>query len=183
MVKRQPAIPPTVINMNAARARKRGGNQEGGRIGAAIRSGLKKIVTNSGVQRAAASALGQAAAAVGVPQSAIQAGTNFVEGKIQAGEARRAARQSGKGQEGAGQEGGAIMRQSRRGMVGGRVSKKAREMGVERLIGTRYQVFDGTAYKTKQGLTKKDFFRRGTRVISLRMASETLPRTPRWRPS
>lgn len=173
MVKRQPAIPPTVINMNAARARKRGGNQEGGqeggRIGAAIRSGLKKIVTNSGVQRAAASALGQAAAAVGVPQSAIQAGTNFVEGKIQAGEARRAARaQAGKGQEGAGQEGGAIMRQSRRGMVGGRVSKKAREMGVERLIGTRYQVFDGTAYKTKQGLTKKDFFRRGTRVISLK---------------
>ena len=60
------------------------------------------------------------------------------------------------------------MRQSRRGMVGGRVSKKAREMGVERLIGTRYQVFDGTAYKTKQGLTKKDFFRRGTRVISVK---------------
>ena len=60
------------------------------------------------------------------------------------------------------------MRQSRRGMVGGRISKKAREMGVERLIGTRYQVFDGTAYKTKQGLTKKDFFRRGTRVISLK---------------
>jgi len=173
MVKRATAIPPTVINMNAARARKRGGNQEGGRIGAAIRSGLKKIVTNSGVQRAAASALGQAAAAVGVPQSAIQAGTNFVEGKIQAGEARRAARQTGSGskdpgQGGAGQEGGAIMRQSRRGMVGGRVSKKAREMGVERLIGTRYQVFDGTAYKTKQGLTKKDFFRRGTRVISLK---------------
>lgn len=175
MVKRATAIPPTVINMNAARARKRGGNQEGGRIGAAIRSGLKKIVTNSGVQRAAASALGQAAAAVGVPQSAIQAGTNFVEGKIQAGEARRAARaaQTGAGskalgQGGAGQEGGAIMRQSRRGMVGGRVSKKAREMGVERLIGTRYQVFDGTAYKTKQGLTKKDFFRRGTRVISLK---------------
>jgi hypothetical protein len=173
MVKRATMIPPTVINMNAARARKRGGNQEGGRIGAAIRSGLKKIVTNSGVQRAAASALGQAAAAVGVPQSAIQAGTSFVEGKIQAGEARRAARQTGSGkkdpgQGGAGQEGGAIMRQSRRGMVGGRVSKKAREMGVERLIGTRYQVFDGTAYKTKQGLTKKDFFRRGTRVISLK---------------
>jgi hypothetical protein len=175
MVKRATAIPPTVINMNAARARKRGGNQEGGRIGAAIRSGLKKIVTNSGVQRAAASALGQAAAAVGVPQSAIQAGTSFVEGKIQAGEARRAARAaqaaSGSkdpGQGGAGQEGGAIMRQSRRGMTGGRISKKAREMGVERLIGTRYQVFDGTAYKTKQGLTKKDFFRRGTRVISLK---------------
>jgi len=173
MVKRATMIPPTVINMNAARARKRGGNQEGGRIGAAIRSGLKKIVTNSGVQRAAASALGQAAAAVGVPQSAIQAGTSFVEGKIQAGEARRAARQTGSGskdlgQGGAGQEGGAIMRQSRRGMVGGRVSKKAREMGVERLIGTRYQVFDGTAYKMKQGLTKKDFFRRGTRVISLK---------------
>ena len=173
MVKHATAIPPTIINMNAARARKRGGNQEGGRIGAAIRSGLKKIVTNSGVQRAAASALGQAAAAVGVPQSAIQAGTSFVEGKIQAGEARRAARQTGSGskalgQGGAGQEGGAIMRQSRRGMVGGRVSKKAREMGVERLIGTRYQVFDGTAYKTKQGLTKKDFFRRGTRVISLK---------------
>jgi hypothetical protein len=179
MVKRATAIPPTVINMNAARARKRGGNQEGGRIGAAIRSGLKRIVTNSGVQRAAASALGHAAAAVGVPQSAIQAGTSFVEGKIQAGEARRAARaaQTGaghgfkadsSGQGGAGQEGGAIMRQSRRGMVGGRVSKKAREMGVERLIGTRYQVFDGTAYKTKQGLTKKDFFRRGTRVISLK---------------
>jgi hypothetical protein len=177
MVKRAIAIPPTVVNMNAARARKRGGNQEGGRIGAAIRSGLKKIVTNSGVQRAAASALSSAAAAVGVPQSAIQAGTNFVEGKIQAGEARRAARagQTGSGskadssgQGGAGQEGGAIMRQSRRGMVGGRVSKKAREMGVERLIGTRYQVFDGTAYKTKQGLTKKDFFRRGTRVISVK---------------
>ena len=177
MVKRAIAIPPTVVNMNAARARKRGGNQEGGRIGAAIRSGLKSIVNNSGVQRAAASALGHAAAAVGVPQSAIQAGTSFVEGKIQAGEARRAARttQAGSGykpsessQGGAGQEGGAIMRQSRRGMVGGRVSKKAREMGVERLIGTRYQVFDGTAYKTKQGLTKKDFFRRGTRVISLK---------------
>jgi hypothetical protein len=96
-----------------------------------------------------------------------------VEGKIKAGEARRAARQTGSGHNdpahgGAGQEGGAIMRQSRRGMVGGRVSKKAREMGVERLIGTRYQVFDGTAYKTKQGLTKKDFFRRGTRVISLK---------------
>ena len=29
MVKRATAIPPTVINMNAARARKRGGNQEG----------------------------------------------------------------------------------------------------------------------------------------------------------
>ena len=71
MGKRQPVIPATAIVMNAARARKRGGNQEGGRIGAAIRSGLKKIVTNSGVQRAAASALGQAAAAVGVPQSAI----------------------------------------------------------------------------------------------------------------
>lgn len=173
MVKRATAIPPTVINMNAARARKRGGNQEGGRVGAAIRSGLNRIVTNSGVQRAAASALGSAAAAVGVPQSVIQAGSNFVEGKIQAGEARRAARQTGSGskalgQGGAGQEGGAIMRQSRRGMVGGRVSKKAREMGVERLIGTRYQVFDGTAYKTKQGLTKKDFFRRGTRVISLK---------------
>jgi len=177
MGKRQPVIPATAIVMNAARARKRGGNQEGGRIGAAIRSGLKKIVTNSGVQRAAASALGQAAAAVGVPQSAIQAGTSFVEGKIQAGEARRAARatQVGSGykpsessQGGAGQEGGAIMRQSRRGMVGGRISKKAREMGVQRLIGTRYQVFDGTAYKTKQGLTKKDFFRRGTRVISLK---------------
>ena len=179
MVKRQPVIPPTVMNMNAARARKRGGKQEGGRIGTAIRSGLRKIVTNSGVQRAAASALSSAAAAVGVPQSAIQAGTSFVEGKIQAGEARRAARagQTGSGrvskadsggQGGAGQEGGAIMRQSRRGMVGGRVSKKAREMGVERLIGTRYQVFDGTAYKTKQGLTKKDFFRRGTRVISLK---------------
>ena len=167
MVKRQVVVLPPTAVLNVARARKRGGKQEGGRIGTAIRSGLRRIVTNSGVQRAAASALGQAAAAVGVPQSAIQAGTSFVEGKIQAGEARRAARATQAGS-GAGQEGGAIMRQSRRGMVGGRISKKAQEMGVQRLIGTRYQVFDGTAYKTKQGLTKKDFFRRGTRVISLK---------------
>jgi hypothetical protein len=179
MVKRQVVVLPPMATLNAARARKHGGKQEGGRIGAQIRSGLKKIVNNSGVQRAAASALSQAAAAVGVPASAIQAGNSFVEGKIQAGEARRAARagQTGSGskslhgggeQGGAGQEGGAITRQVRRGMVGGRVSKKAQEMGVARLIGTRYQVFDGTAYKTKQGLTKKDFFRRGTRVISLK---------------
>ena len=136
MVKRQVVVLPPMAALNAARARKHGGKQEGGRIGAQIRSGLKKIVNNSGVQRAAASALSQAAAAVGVPASAIQAGNSFVEGKIQAGEARRAARagQTGSGhaskadspgQGGAGQEGGAITRQVCRGMVGGRISKKA----------------------------------------------------------
>ena len=159
MVKQLPIPRPNMQVVNLARGRK------GGNFGKAIKGAFKSVVNNSAVQRAASGVLGSAAKALCVPESVTSAGTKFIEGKIQAGEARRAAR----AQTGSGQDGGAIIRQSRgRGMTGAgsRVSKKAKEMGVQRLIGTRYQVFDGTAHKTRQGLTKKDFFKRGSRVIS-----------------
>ena len=86
MVKQLPIPRPGTQVVNLARGRK------GGSFGKAIKGAFKSVVNNSTVQRAASGVLGSAAKALGVPESVTSAGTKFIEGKIQAGEARRRSR-------------------------------------------------------------------------------------------